>query len=835
MANHPTSRKSPRRLSAAALLLGTVLLGIVLLGTAMTPQPVRGASVSPSGQVGSRAPHTPAAFHDVTPPNFPDVQEGTPAWGDYDNDGLLDLLLTGQLTTGVLVTRLYHNEGGGQFSNATPAGFPVAARGAAVWGDYDNDGQLDLILAGLSTGTSVTRVYHNDGGGAFHVVTPTGLPGLDFAAAAWGDYDNDGRLDFLISGYAGALATNIARLYHNDGNNVFHDTPPAGFPPFSSGSIAWGDYDNDGRLDLLFTGEGPTGILASLWHNDGGGAFHNATPPGLPSGDYGSVAWGDYDNDGLLDFFLTGAGPFGPLGKIYHNDGGGAFHDATPASVVGVDLSSVAWGDYDNDGLLDFLLLGDRNTGLITRLYHNDGAGQFSDVTPAGVPGLHVGSLSWSDYDGDGRLDFIVTGRNPSNQSVTRLYHNDGSAANTLPGAPGGLTASAVTTSSVALGWDAASDAETVSSGLSYNVRVGTAPGRADVVGPMANTDVLTETNGLRRLPALGPARPSLTTTVRGLLPGTTYYWSVQAIDTGWSGGPFATEGQFTTAPAGASPTSTASPTRTVTATNTATALPFSPTSTGTAIPTTPATTTATAVNTAVVPTATSSPPRPSATASVTAQPTATATQCAASFTDVHPTDYFYTPVLYLACRGVISGYADGTFRPYTLATRAQTVKIVVLGFGIQVNTPPGGAYTFSDVPPAYPFYSMVETAAARGIISGYRCGGPGERCDAESRPYFRPSANVTRGQLTKICALAAGWSLLDPPVGTFADVAPGSPFYLFVEAAASRSVISGYRCGGPGEACDPQSRPYFRTNNNASRGQIAKIVYLAATGIEGR
>jgi hypothetical protein len=194
----------------------------------------------------------------------------------------------------------------------------------------------------------------------------------------------------------------------------------------------------------------------------------------------------------------------------------------------------------------------------------------------------------------------------------------------------------------------------------------------------------------------------------------------------------------------------------------------------------------------------------------------------------VHPADYFYTPVRALACRGVISGYSDGSFRPFTMTTRAQVVKILVLGFGLPISVPPGGDYTFADVPPGEVFFAYIETAAAHALISGYTCGGPNEPCDDRQRPYFRPYGNVTRGQLTKVTALAAGWTLLDPPTGTFADVARGTPFYTMVETAAAHGIISGYTCGGVGEPCDPGQRPYFRQGNNATRGQIAKIVYLA-------
>ncbi|HUS13526.1 MAG TPA: family 43 glycosylhydrolase [Chloroflexia bacterium] len=236
---------------------------------------------------------------------------------------------------------------------------------------------------------------------------------------------------------------------------------------------------------------------------------------------------------------------------------------------------------------------------------------------------------------------------------------------------------------------------------------------------------------------------------------------------------------------------------------------------------------------TAVPPSATTVPP--SATQPVpSSTPAATETPCTISFSDVHPTDYFYTPVLYLACHGVVSGYNDGTFRPYANATRAQMVKIVVLGFGKTLVTPPAGSYTFADVPPSHPFFVYIETAAANQIVSGYACGSPDEPCDGQNRPYFRPYANVTRGQLSKITVIAAGWTLVNPPgPGTFADVLPNSAFYEFVETAACHGIVSGYMCGGPGEPCDAQNRPYFRAYNNATRGQIAKIVYLGLTGTQ--
>lgn len=176
---------------------------------------------------------------------------------------------------------------------------------------------------------------------------------------------------------------------------------------------------------------------------------------------------------------------------------------------------------------------------------------------------------------------------------------------------------------------------------------------------------------------------------------------------------------------------------------------------------------------------------------------------CPITFNDVQQADYFYMPVQYLYCRGIVSGYADNTFRPFNNTTRGQLSKIVVLAQGWPLLNPV--TPTFSDVPGGHPFYQEVETAFNHGIISGYSDG------------TFRPGNNVTRAQLSKIVVLAKSWPLLNPPTPTFSDVPRDYPFYREIETAYARGIISGYSDGT------------FRPYNNATRGQIAKIVHGAA------
>jgi hypothetical protein len=169
----------------------------------------------------------------------------------------------------------------------------------------------------------------------------------------------------------------------------------------------------------------------------------------------------------------------------------------------------------------------------------------------------------------------------------------------------------------------------------------------------------------------------------------------------------------------------------------------------------------------------------------------------------------FYEFVRCLACKGILGGYPDGTFRPNDAVTRGQLAKIVSNAAGY--NDPVSGQ-TFTDVPVGHTFYEFIERVAMHGVVGGYEDG------------TFRPGNNATRGQIAKIVSIAANFN--DAVSGqTFADVPIDSTFYLYVERLAMRSIMSGYACGSVGEPCNPSNDPYFRPAMDATRGQVAKIV----------
>ncbi|MEO7675606.1 MAG: VCBS repeat-containing protein [Verrucomicrobiota bacterium] len=359
--------------------------------------------------------------------DLPPLVYGSIAWGDLNNDSRQDLLITGADGSFAPISRVVRNLGNGVFTNLNLA-LPGVSSGSVAWGDLHNDGNLDFLLTGFSgTGSNgfpvyVSEIWRNGTDGNFQKVA-VNLPGINSGAVAWADFDNDGNLDFLLTGYNGSGG--ISQVWRNNGSGGFSNLN-AGLTGVFYSSVARADFDNDGYLDIFLTGTTNgflNGVVCELWRNSRDGKFTNMASS-LPAVSQGSVAAGDFDNDGKIDIFITGYSASGPISQIWRNQGNGAFTNWN-AGLTGVYQSSVALGDFDNDGLLDILLSGmDAASNAVSQVWRNMGAGTFTNLNET-LPGVRSGSSTWGDYDGDGKLDILLTGLDATNNPVLHLFRNN--------------------------------------------------------------------------------------------------------------------------------------------------------------------------------------------------------------------------------------------------------------------------------------------------------------------------------------------------------------------------------------------------------------------------
>jgi hypothetical protein len=464
--------------------------------------------------------HAIAQFEEQTGITLQGVGWSSAAWGDFNNDGYLDLLLAGETTDYGYISKIYKNNGNGTFSEQSSISLPGVP--VLAWGDYNNDGYLDFFLG--------SEIYKNNGDETFSIQTGITFPYVSNGSVAWGDYNNDGYPDILLTGSSNG---NIAKIYRNDGDGTFTEQTGIHIAGVINGSGTWGDYNNDGYLDILLTGFSDNGIISRIYRNNGNGTFTEQEGILSPK-DLGSAAWGDYNNDGYMDILLTG--DFGTFSnpayfsKIYKNNGDGTFTEQTGSSLPGVYRSSGTWGDYNNDGYLDIL--------FGSKIYQNNRDGTFTEQTGFSLPAVYTGIEAWGDYNNDGYLDILLTGKS-GNGNISKIYKNIGAyEVNSIPSIPVNLQ-QIINFNNVTLKWDKATDAQTPQNGLSYNIRMGTTTGSSNIVSPMSSA-----TDGSRWLPSMGNA--GLATDFNLNLPVGTYYWSVQAIDNAYAGGLWATENTFT-------------------------------------------------------------------------------------------------------------------------------------------------------------------------------------------------------------------------------------------------------------------------------------------------
>lgn len=466
------------------------------------------------------------------------------AWGDYDNDGNLDLLVIGDTSLFHPSTIVYHNNGDNTFAMVSTILYGID-KGSCVWADYNNDGFLDFAIAGDHTSDNepVTKIYKNNQDGTF---TDQNIPliGLQEGTLNWADYNNDGFVDLLITGHTGFPYNTITtKLYKNNGNNTFSEIN-AGLIAVKYSQVSWADYNNDGYLDVIIGGQSSSSKALKLYKNNGNGTFtEQSTIMPIVSG--GSIKWADYNNDGYLDALINGFGSdLKTFTKVFTNNAGNSFTEYSATTFAGSDMEA-QWADFNNDGYTDILIAG-YNSGSysqISKIYLNNSGTSFTDLAGFSIEKEERGSLVVGDFDGEGDLDIFTCGFNGS-ETNAYLYKNEISTANTAATAPGSLQ-STITNYDVNLTWGKATDTQTPQNGLSYNLYI-YKDGQSTFYKSPNSFPQSHAKNGLRKLPEIGNIQyTNQGMTLKNLAPGT-YKWSVQAIDAALKGGLFASEQSFT-------------------------------------------------------------------------------------------------------------------------------------------------------------------------------------------------------------------------------------------------------------------------------------------------
>ncbi|MBN2616177.1 MAG: VCBS repeat-containing protein [Bacteroidales bacterium] len=298
---------------------------------------------------------------------FPALYHGDAAVADYNGDGKPDVVMTGLNQQGVPVMKLYRNDGNGRFTAVTNSHFIGLSGGSVAWADFDKDGDMDILATGKDASNQLaTYIYRNDKG-VFHRIL-TRIPGVVNGCARWGDFNSDGYPDVVIMGNDGHRA--ITALYKNNEGKSFSFV--RNFDPLQNGDVACADFDGDGDVDIFITGADAEGVpQCRMYSNQTGWVFREVSVPIRPLKN-GNVDAADFDHDGDMDLVITGESMERPYTLVYENKLAFSFKPVM-AGLPGVTNGKALWGDFDHDGDQDLLLTGiDVCYDFHTAIYRNN-------------------------------------------------------------------------------------------------------------------------------------------------------------------------------------------------------------------------------------------------------------------------------------------------------------------------------------------------------------------------------------------------------------------------------------------------------------------------------
>ena len=354
-----------------------------------------------------------------------DSDVGSVAYADIDQDGDNDLLITGFSSSQGVSTTLYENDGSGNFTAMAQPALVNVYTGAAEFADVDNDGDMDLLITGNTSSSAATaNLYLNDGIGNFSIASSTPFETSNGGDIDFGDIDGDNDLDLIMTGND-ASGNVFSKLYTNSGTGSFTLVTGTIFTGVNSSSTEFIDVDNDGDLDLLICGADSSDVSTTkLYENNGAGIFNLVTGTPFDNAQLGDIAFGDTDNDGDQDILIVGQNVSNQdIANLYINNGT-SFSLLSNTPFPGISLHSASFADFNNDGKLDLLHVGNTTSGLIGHIYENQGSNNFI-LADSTLSGSYNGSNIVADLNGDNKMDIVTTGTSFTAPSrAPKIYFN---------------------------------------------------------------------------------------------------------------------------------------------------------------------------------------------------------------------------------------------------------------------------------------------------------------------------------------------------------------------------------------------------------------------------
>ncbi len=458
--------------------------------------------------------------------------------GDYDNDGDMDLIITGYGIEPFLGNvYLYQNNGDNTFSEVTTNIMGVG-NGTVNFVDYDNDNDLDVFIAGQNDWAKgspivISKLYQNNDGNFTEVFS--GFAGFESPKSDWADIDLDGDMDLAFMGADSTDGTDMAylKIYENRGNNQFVEIQSF---DGATGDLKFADYDNDTDPDIAFTGRNTSSNYISKILKNDNGTFSDISA-GLYGLRYSDLSWGDFDNDKDLDLIISGSvlNEDPSIGKIYRNDGNDVFTDIS-ADIIGVRHGDVKWIDMNNDGNLDFIMDGIyiNDQTWAGYIYINQGNEDFLLLEDT-LTSLKYAEIIPVDLDNDLDNDIIITGKYSYQNYWAEFYENKYPVENNAPTAPSNFDY-VLNADEITFNWNDGSDNETTN--LSYNLKVGTSSEDNDVLSSVSAN------SGYRKIPARGNLSYNNSFTFSPSVSGTLFA-SIQSVDDNFVGSEFSDEVSF--------------------------------------------------------------------------------------------------------------------------------------------------------------------------------------------------------------------------------------------------------------------------------------------------